>query len=232
MKKIKQTATRALSVTAIGLALVFTGCSTDKDAAMNSTKARDQLDIAVEAVQSATGEDWVLEVAPGPIGCSTPGLEHLTTSWQATATVDRDAAYTAVREALEGVGLETRILGPDSKTPTVASQTGDGFGLDFAYPIEGGPVYLHIGSDCFPWRSGRATNRTTPGPDTAHTTKEISPPAGASEPSAPAQREISSVTCDVRRAPRVYSDRRRSCAMPPSTSMNVPVVEPAAGETR
>ena len=150
MKKIKQTATRALSVTVIGLALVFTGCSTDKDAAMNSTKARDQLDIAVKAVQSATGEDWMLEVAPGPIGCSTPGLEHLTTSWQATATVDRDAAYTAVREALQDVGFETRILGPDSRAPTVASQTGNGFGLDFAYPIEGGPVYLHIGSDCFP----------------------------------------------------------------------------------
>lgn len=163
MKKIKQTATRALSVTAIGLALVFTGCSADKDAAMNSTKARDQLDIAVEAVQSATGEDWVLEVAPGPIGCSTAGLEHLTTSWKATATVDRDAAYMAVREALEDVGFETRIRGPDSRTPTFASRTGDGFGLDFAYPIEGGPLYLHTGSDCFPLEEWQSENQDDSG---------------------------------------------------------------------
>src|SRR5690606_24462609 len=31
---------------------------------------------------------------------------------------------------------------------------------------------------------------------------------------------------------RGYSERRRNCAMPPSTSMNVPVVDPEAGETR
>jgi hypothetical protein len=125
------------------------GCSAERENRMNSDKAREQLEVAVEAVQSATGTDWVPVTEGGPIGCS-PGLEQLAASWEGTATVDRDAAYTAVQEALEDVGFSTRILGPGSTMPTVASQTGDGFGLDFAYPIEGGPLYLHVGSDCFP----------------------------------------------------------------------------------
>lgn len=131
------------------LMLALASCAQREESDMNSIKASEQLNVAVEAVQSATGADWEQVTKMGPIGCS-PGLEQMAVSWKATATVDRDAAYTAVREALEDVGFETRVLGTDSRTPTVASQTGDGFGLDFAYPIEGGPVYLHIGSDCFP----------------------------------------------------------------------------------
>ena len=38
--------------------------------------------------------------------------------------------------------------------------------------------------------------------------------------------------CDRKPAAATQASRRRSCAMPPSTSMNVPVVEPAAGLTR
>ncbi len=131
------------------LMLSLASCAHRDESDMNSIKASEQLNLAVEAVQSATGAEWEQVTEMGPIDCSAD-LEQMAVSWKATATVDRDAAYTAVREALEEVGFETRVLGPDSRTPTVASQTGDGFGLDFAYPIEGGPVYLHIGSDCFP----------------------------------------------------------------------------------
>jgi hypothetical protein len=131
------------------LSLALIGCGAEHEPRVTSAMASVQLNVAVKAVQSATGADWEQMTEIGPIGCS-PGLEQMAVSWKATATVDRDEAYKAVREALEDVGFETRILGPDSRTPTVASQTGDGFGLDFAYPIEGGPLYLHAGSDCFP----------------------------------------------------------------------------------
>lgn len=134
---------------AMVLILALIGCAHANGHGMNPDKARDQLSVAVEAVQSATGTEWEQVTEMGPIDCSAD-LEQMAVSWKATATVDRDAAYTAVREALEDVGFETRILGPDSSTPTVASQTGDGFGLDFAHPVEGGPLYLHAGSDCFP----------------------------------------------------------------------------------
>ena len=138
------------TVVALSLLLGLLGCGNSQENAMNSETASEQLDVAVRAVQRATGTEWVLEVEPGPIGCASPDLEHLTTSWRGVPTVDQDAAYKAVREALKDVGFESRILGPESKTPTIASQTGGGFGLDFAYPIEGGPLYLNVGSDCFP----------------------------------------------------------------------------------
>src|SRR5690349_18737662 len=77
---------------------------------MNSDKAREQLTVAAEAVQSATGADWEPMTDLGPIGCS-PGLERMKASWKGVATADRDAGYAAVREALEEVGFETRILG-------------------------------------------------------------------------------------------------------------------------
>jgi hypothetical protein len=140
---------RWLAPAAMVLILGLIGCAHTEGNEMNSDKAREQLRVAAEAAQSATGADWEPMTAVGPIDCS-PGLERMKASWKGVATVDRDAGYAAVREALEEVGFETRILGPNSTTPAVASQTVDGFGLDFAYPTEGGPLYLYVSSDCFP----------------------------------------------------------------------------------
>jgi hypothetical protein len=142
-------ATRVLAVAVVALGFVLTGCAAAQENDMNSDKAREQLEMAVDAVQSATGADWVSVTEVGPIGCS-PGLEQLAATWQGTATVDRNAAYIAVREALEEVGFSTHMLAANSTTPSVGSQTGEGFGLAFSYPIEGGPLHLSVGSDCFP----------------------------------------------------------------------------------
>ncbi|MFS0853813.1 hypothetical protein [Microbacterium sp. 179-I 3D4 NHS] len=73
---------------------------------MDSNKAREQLEVALEAVHSATGTDWEPVTEGGPMDCS-PSLEQLAASWEGTATVDRDVVYTAVREALEEVGFST-----------------------------------------------------------------------------------------------------------------------------
>lgn len=142
-------ARRWLASAAMVLVLGLTGCAHTEGNEMNSGKAREQLRVAAEAVQSATSADWEPMTDVGPIGCS-PGLEPMKASWNGITTADRDAGYAAVRKALEEVGFETRILGPNSTTPAVASQTVDGFGLDFAYPTEGGPLYLYVSSDCFP----------------------------------------------------------------------------------
>jgi hypothetical protein len=133
----------------MALLLGLLGCGHTEGNGMNSHKAREQLEMAVDAVHSATGADWVSVTEVGPIGCS-PGLEQLAATWQGTATVDRNAAYIAVREALEEVGFSTHMLAASSTTPSVGSQTGEGFGLAFSYPIEGGPLHLSVGSDCFP----------------------------------------------------------------------------------
>jgi hypothetical protein len=131
------------------LVLALIGCAHTEGNEMDSDKARKQLWVAAKAVQVATGEEWEHMTAVSPIDCS-PGLERMKASWKGVATVDRAATYAAVREALEEVGFETRILGPNSTSPSLASQTVDGFGLDFAYPVEGGPLYLYVSSDCFP----------------------------------------------------------------------------------
>lgn len=116
---------------------------------MDSDRAREQLSEAVEAVQSATGADWVVEVSPGPIDCES-GLERMRTLWRGTATVDREAAYAAVSRALEEIGHSTYTLAPNSATPYIGSQDEGGFGLTFSYPIEGGPLNLSVSSGCFP----------------------------------------------------------------------------------
>ena len=149
MKRAERAWASAVTAALAGVGLVLTGCGVEQEPVMNSDKAREQVRVAAEAAQSATGADWEPMTAVGPIGCS-PDLERMKASWKGVATVDRDAGYAAVREALEEVGFETRILGPNSTTPAVASQTVDGFGLDFAYPTEGGPLYLYVSSDCFP----------------------------------------------------------------------------------
>lgn len=149
MKRTERALANAVTAALAGVGLVLTGCGVGQEPLMNSDKAREQLIVAAEAVQSATGADWEPMTDVGPIGCS-PGLERMKASWKGVATAGRDAGYAAVREALEEVGFETRILGPNSMTPAVASQMVDGFGLDFAYPTEGGPLYLYVSSDCFP----------------------------------------------------------------------------------
>lgn len=125
------------------------GCAGADGNEMNSNKAREQLELVAEAVQSATGAEWESVTEVGPLDCSSE-LEQLAASWKATATVDREAAYSAVREALEHVGFSTYVIAASSTTPSIGSQTGEGFGLAFSYPIEGGPLYLSVGSDCFP----------------------------------------------------------------------------------
>ncbi|MFF7294069.1 hypothetical protein ACFY9N_16190 [Microbacterium sp. NPDC008134] len=142
-------AIRKLAAGAAVLGFVLTGCAAEQGNDMNSTKGLEQLDVAVEAVQSATGTEWDQVTEIGPIGCS-PGLEQIAVSWKGVATADRDVAYAEVREALEEVGFSTHMIAASSKTPSVGSQTGDGFGLAFSYPIEDGPIYLSVGSDCFP----------------------------------------------------------------------------------
>lgn len=149
MTKGKRSRVRTLAASIVGLALAVTGCSTANATAMNSIKASEQLNLAVEAVRSATGTEWEQVTEIGPIGCS-PGLEQMAASWKATPTADRDEAYTAVREALQKAGFSTHTIAASSTTPSVGSQTGDGFGLAFSYPIEDGPIYLSVGSDCFP----------------------------------------------------------------------------------
>jgi len=139
----------AVAAALVGFVLVLASCGAEQEAVMNSEKAREQVGVAVEAVQSATGAEWESVTDLGPIGCS-PGLEQMVATWKGTATADRDAAYAEVREALEEVGFSTHMIAASSKTPSVGSQTGDGFGLAFSYPIESGSIYLSVGSDCFP----------------------------------------------------------------------------------
>lgn len=136
MKRAERAWASAAAAALAGVCLVLTGCGVEQERIMNSDKAREQLTVAAEAVQSATGADWEPMTDVGPIGCS-PGLERMKPSWKGVATADRDAGYAAVREALEEVGFETRILGPNSTTPAVASQTVDGFGLE-EWPDEEG----------------------------------------------------------------------------------------------
>lgn len=115
---------------------------------MNSDEAREQLTTAVEAVQSATGENWEVDVKPAIASCSrTHG--QWTTTWRGTPTADRQTSYSEVRHALEAAGFTTHVNGSDTRTPVLLAQTGDGFGLGFSMPVEGGPIGFSVGSDCF-----------------------------------------------------------------------------------
>ncbi|MFS0854574.1 hypothetical protein [Microbacterium sp. 179-I 3D4 NHS] len=116
---------------------------------MNSDQARAQLDMAVEAIKSATGDDWGVDAEPGLLGCSRIHSQWHT-SWNGLPTADRDESYEAVREALEAAGFTTYVNGPNSSTPVVFAQTGNGFGLAFSMPVEGGPLGFNVSSDCFP----------------------------------------------------------------------------------
>lgn len=149
MRRAERTLVRLLAGAAVGVGISLTGCSAVQQPSMDSDRARVQLSEAVEAVQSATGADWVVEVSPGPIDCES-GLERMRTLWRGTATVDREAAYAAVSRALEAIGHSAYTLAPNSTTPYIGSQGEGGFGLTFSYPIEGGPLNLSVSSDCFP----------------------------------------------------------------------------------
>lgn len=149
MKRAERALIRVLAASIVGFGFHLTGCSAEQEVVMNSERAREQVGVAVEAVQSATGTEWESVTGLGPIGCSS-GLEQMVATWKGTATADRDASYAEVREALEGVGFSTHVIAASSKTPSVGSQTGDGFGLAFSYPIKDGPIYLSVASDCFP----------------------------------------------------------------------------------
>ncbi|MFS0854573.1 hypothetical protein [Microbacterium sp. 179-I 3D4 NHS] len=116
---------------------------------MTSDEARKQLYRAMEAIKSATGENWEVDAEPGLLGCSrTHSQWH--TSWKGSPTADRESSYAAVRDALEDAGFTTYILGPRSTTPSVGSQTEGGGGLVFSIPVEGGPIGFNVSSDCFP----------------------------------------------------------------------------------
>jgi hypothetical protein len=132
----------------LGAVLGSAGCGLWETTEINSEEAREQLMTAVEAVQSATGEEWVVTVEPGILGCSrTHG--QWTTSWSGAPTADRNAAYESVREALERAGFTTYVNGEDTTTPVLSAQTPGGFGVDFSQPVEGGPVGFNASSDCF-----------------------------------------------------------------------------------
>jgi hypothetical protein len=115
---------------------------------VSSEEARKQLDTAVEAVQSATGENWEVEVEPGVASCSNT-YQQWSATWRAVSTDDRETSNQIVVDALEKAGFEASILGPDSNTPMVGAQTDNGFGLYFSIPIEGGTAGLSVSSDCF-----------------------------------------------------------------------------------
>jgi hypothetical protein len=140
---------RALVWVAIGVLVTLTlsGCG-GREPEMTSGEAREQLDKAVKAITSATGEDWEVDAEPGLLGCSrTHG--QWSTSWNGSPTADRESSYAAVRDSLEDAGFTTYILGPRSTTPSVGSQTEGGGGLVFSMPVEGGPIGFDVSSDCF-----------------------------------------------------------------------------------
>lgn len=163
MRRADRALLRVFAASIVGFGFVLTGCGAEQGSAMNSDKAREQLRVAVEAVQSTTGAKWESVTDLGPIGCS-PGLEQMVATWKGVATADRDAAYAEVSEALEEVGCSTHMIAASSKTPSVGSQTGDGFGLAFSYPIESGPIYLSVGSDCFPLEEWSSESQDDFGP--------------------------------------------------------------------
>ncbi|MFS0853812.1 hypothetical protein [Microbacterium sp. 179-I 3D4 NHS] len=116
---------------------------------MNTDEAREQLEKAVEAVRSATGEDWETVVDPGVLGCSKTHGRWATT-WEGTPTASRDVAFRDVEAALRAEGFVTSVNGPKTTSPVLLAHTGDGFDLAFSQPVEGGPIGLNVGSECFP----------------------------------------------------------------------------------
>lgn len=140
---------RVTALGAVVMLLFLTGCgSGEGQEEVDRHQARAQLDAAVEAVQSATGTDWVVDAEPGLIGCSrTHSQWH--TSWDAVPTAGRDESYDAAAKALEEAGFTTYIFGPRSSTPILSAQTGHGFGLGLSTPLEGGAIRFNVSSDCF-----------------------------------------------------------------------------------
>jgi hypothetical protein len=148
MKRAERALASAVTAVLAGVGLVLTGCGVEQESVMNSDKARDQLDGAVEAVQSATGTDWEVVVEPGVVGCSQTHGRWVTT-WEGTPTSSRDAAFADVAAVLTEEGFLTSTNGPDTSAPVLLAHTGDGFGLAFSQPVEGGPIGFGIGTDCF-----------------------------------------------------------------------------------
>lgn len=139
-----------LLVLGAGLAmLTLSGCVPTGESGVSSEDARKQLDAAVEAVQTATGKNWEVEVEPGVASCSNTH-QRWSATWRAVPTDSREMSNQIVVDALEKAGFEASILGPDSKTPMVGAQTDDGFGLYFSIPTDGGAAGLSVSSDCFP----------------------------------------------------------------------------------
>lgn len=130
------------------MTLVLSGCEGGKPE-MTSAEARAQLDTAVEAIKSATGDNWEVDAEPGLLGCSRTHSQW-STSWSGSPTADRESSYAAVREALENAGFNTYILSPRSTALSVGSQTEGGGGLVFSMPVGGGPIGFDVSSDCFP----------------------------------------------------------------------------------
>lgn len=64
-------------------------------------------------------------------------------------TAGRDETYDAVAAAWENTGYSTHINGPDTSTPVLLADSGDGSGLMFSMPVEGGPVGFSASSACF-----------------------------------------------------------------------------------
>ena len=130
------------------IALTTSGCGLIGANQMNSDVAREQLDSAVEAVQTVVGEHWEVEVAPVISSCSRTHGQWVGT-WTATTAEDRASSYDSVMGALSDLGFTTRILGPNSTTPSVGAQSSDGFGAEVVILNDGETIRLNVGSDCF-----------------------------------------------------------------------------------
>lgn len=141
-------AIRLLAVAVVGLAFVLTGCTDAQENAMNSTKARQQLEAAVEAVQVTTGTGWRVTVEPSVVGCSQTYGRWVTT-WEGNPTSSRDIAFEDAAAALAEEGFTTSINGPDTSSPVLLAHSGGGFGLAFSQPVEGEPIGFNVGTDCF-----------------------------------------------------------------------------------
>ena len=79
MKRTERALASAVTAALAGVCLVLTGCGVEQEPVMKSDKAREQLTVGAEAVQSATGADWEPMTDVGPIGCS-PGLARMKAS--------------------------------------------------------------------------------------------------------------------------------------------------------